>query len=369
MRLAAAWVRPYTLRLAQPLETARGRFTTRAGALLELRDTTGHCGLGESAPWPGFGTETVAESVAALERAASLLPEIDLEPGQWPGPLADCLRAAPAARAALDGALWDLAARRAGSPLAAMLAARYGAGTALARVAVNALLTAEAPAALREQAVRAREAGHLAAKIKLGSASLAQDLARVRAARDGLGPGLALRGDANGAWTARQAREALAALREFDLDYLEQPLPADDLDGLAALRAGSPVRIAADESVAGEDGVARLLAAGAADVLVLKPAVLGGPGRALEIAGRVRAADCDVVFTHTLESAVGVHHALHCAAAWADHRAVHGLATAGLFEQDLAEPPALRSGALLVPGAPGLGIEALPPAGGTGRAP
>ncbi len=356
MKLRAAWVRPYTLRLARPLETAQGLFATRPGVLLELQDTEGHHGFGESAPWPGFGTETLAESRAALERAALLLQDMDLEPGEWAAPLTDCLRRAPAARAALDGALWDLAAQRAGLPLAALLAARYGADAALAHIAVNALLTAEAPAALHEQAARARAAGYRAAKIKLGAASLARDLERVRSARDGLGPQVALRGDANGAWTARQAREALAALADFGFDYVEQPLPAQDVEGLAALRGSGPVRIAADESVAIEDGVARLLAAGAADVLVLKPAVLGGPGRALEVAGRARAAGCAVVVTHALESAVGARHALHCAAAWADRSAVHGLDTAGLFEQDLAGPPDGRRGVLEVPDGPGLGL-------------
>lgn len=356
MKLRTARVRPYTLRLARPLETARGLFATRAGALLELQDADGNTGFGEAAPWPGFGTETVAESLAALRRIEPLLHGIELEPDAWSGPLTALLRQAPAARAALDGALWDLAARQGDLPLAACLAGRHGAGTALARVPVNALLTADSPGGLREQAAQAREAGHLAAKLKLGVATLARDLERVRAAREGLGPGLALRCDANGAWNERQAGAALAALAEYQLDYLEQPLPAHDIDGLARLRKGAAVRIAADESVSIENGVARLLEAGAADVLVLKPAALGGPGRALEIAARARQAGCDVVFTHAFESAIGACHALHCAAAWADGSAVHGLATAGLFERDLAEPPACQRGALIVPHGPGLGI-------------
>lgn len=358
MKLRAARVRPYTLRFAQPLETARGAVATRAGVLLELQDAEGNTGFGEAAPWPGFGTETVGEALAALRRAESLLQGVDLEPGVWPDPLSIQLSRAPAARAALDGALWDLAARRAGLPLAACLLERHGAGagSALARVQVSALLTAGPPGALREQAAQAREAGHLAAKLKLGAASLAADLERVRAARDGLGPERALRGDANGGWTESQARQALAALAEFHLEYVEQPVAAHDIDGLARLRRGAAVRIAADESVSTEGGVARLLQAGAADVLVLKPAMLGGPGRALEIARRVRQAGCEVVFTHAFESAVGACHALHCAAAWGEIATVHGLATTGLFEADLAEPPAGHRGELIVPQGPGLGV-------------
>ena len=166
MKLRAARVRPYTLRLARPLQTARGVLATREGVLLELQDADGNTGVGEAAPWPGFGTETVAESRAALEGVEPLLRGAELEPGEWPDSLVARLERAPAARAALDGALWDLAARRADASLAAFLAGRHGAGvaTALARVPANALLTADAPAGTRAQATHARQAGHLAAR-------------------------------------------------------------------------------------------------------------------------------------------------------------------------------------------------------------
>ena len=100
----------------------------------------------------------------------------------------------------------------------------------------------------------------------------------------------------------------------------------------------------------------RLLAAGAADVVVLKPASLGGPGRALELASLARQAGMRVVFTHAFESAVGGRHVLHCAAAWGDAEGVHGLATAGLFETDVAEPPGCQDGNVAVPTGPGLGV-------------
>ena len=93
------------------------------------------------------------------------------------------------------------------------------------------------PEALRVEAQRAAAAGFRAAKIKLGAASLDEDLARARAARLGLGPGIRLRGDANGAWNESTAGEALAAVEQFDFDFVEQPLPADDVAGLARLAA------------------------------------------------------------------------------------------------------------------------------------
>ena len=358
MKVAAARATPVRLRFARPVRTAQGEFAARDIVLFELRDREGRAGYGEAAPWPGFGTEAVEEALAALRQAATLLGGVDLEPGEWTTALAGCLRDAPAGRTAVQGALWDLAARRAGRPLADQLAACQGPmqGPPLRRVPVSALLTAREPEALRAEAARAQAAGHRAAKLKLGAASLAEDVGRARAARDGLGADVALRGDANGAWTRVAARAALEALAEFRFDYVEQPLPAGDIEGLAALRGRVPVRLAADESVATGEGARRLLEAAAVDVVVLKPATLGGPAGALAIAARARQAGVEVVFSHAFESAVGARHALHCAAAWGDATAIHGLCTAGLFEADVAGPVECGSGIAEVAEEPGLGI-------------
>lgn len=326
--------------------------------ILAFGDEDGHNGYGEAAPWPGFGMESEAEALAALQDVARLLRGIEVDPGEWPHDVAKRLRDAPAARAAVQSAAWDLAARRAGQPLAAFLASGAGAacGAALSEVRVGALLVENSPEALRREAACARAEGYLAAKIKLGAGSLDEDCSRARAAREGLGPEISLRGDANGAWSESAARAALPALAEFDFDYIEQPVAPEDTAGLARLRGRFGVRIAADESVATEGGAVHLIESGAVDVLVLKPAMLGGPARALEIANRARQAGCDVVFSHAFESAVGAHHVLHCAAAWGDAHAIHGLRTEGLFVEDVAAPVACRRGLAAVPGTPGLGI-------------
>jgi len=358
VRLVAARPSLRRLRFARPLRTSRGEFGARGSVILALEDVDGRSGYGEAAPWPGFGTESEAEARSALEDVAGVLVGADLEPGDWPGAVAARLRDAPAARAALQGALWDLAARRAGQSLSAWLATRAGVarGAALREVRASALLVEDSLQALREEAARARAGGFGAAKIKLGAASLDEDRSRAGVAREGLGRDVKLRGDANAAWSEAEARAALEALAEFDFDYIEQPVAPGDIAALARLRGLTPIRIAADESVATEEGAMRLIDAGAADVLVLKPAMLGGPARALEIADRARLAGCDVVFSHAFESAVGARHVLSCAAAWGDAFAIHGLCTAGIFVDDVAEPVACRQGFATVSSGPGLGI-------------
>ncbi len=362
MRLVAARARLVRLRFTRPMRTARGEFDGRDCVLLELRDDDGVRGFGEAAPWPGFGTESAEQALTLLLAAEPLLPGMDVEPGTWPQALDAHLAAAPAARAAMQGALWDLAARRAGRPLADELAARLGErdragrGAVLRRVPTSVLLVSGEPGVLREEAARARESGHRAAKIKLGAATLDEDVARARAAREGLGPALRLRGDSNGAWTLSAARAALTALAPFDFDYVEQPLAADDFEGFAELHRDAPMRLAADESVATEAGALRLIDAAAVDVVVLKPGTLGGAARALGLAARAHRAGIEVVFSHAFESAVGARHALHCAAAWGDAAAMHGLCTEGLFAEDVAAPVACRGGSAAIGDAPGIGV-------------
>jgi o-succinylbenzoate synthase len=358
VKVAAVRVIPVRLRFAQPLRTAQGEFAERVSVVLEVRDAGGAAGYGEAAPWPGFGTESVDEAEASLRAVERLLPGASLQPGEWPAALENLLSGRSAARTALQGALLDLDARRAGRPLSAHLSVHAGStcGAPLSRVPVNALLTARDPEALFREAVLAREAGYRAVKIKLGGEAVANDLARLQAVRDGIGPSVRLRGDANGAWSVRDALAALEAFARFGLEYVEQPVAAHDIDGMAELRRHAAVQVAADESVASEHGMLRLLAAGAADVVVLKPAALGGAVRALELASLARQSGMRVVFTHAFESAIGARHALHCAAAWGDADGIHGLATAGLFEADVAEPPGCHSGSVAVPAGSGLGV-------------
>ncbi len=357
MKIAAALARPMRLQFARTMRTALGAFRDREIVLFELRDAEGLRGWGEASPWPGFGTESPADALASLQEVAGRLAGADIDPEEHSDSSAS-LRERPAARAAIEGAIQDLAARQEDRSLRDRLAARIetgAAGSPLSRVPVSALLAGESPQEIASEAALARDAGFRVAKLKLGAGSLEFDLARLRAARAVLGPDFVLRGDANGAWSAAEALVALAGCAELGLEYVEQPVAASDLRGLAYLRGRTPVQIAADESIATQAMALRLIDESLVDVVVLKPALLGGSSRALEIAARARRAGIGVVFTHAFESAVGARHALHCAAAWGDRERAHGLVTRGLFEQDVAAPVTADAGYAAIEHQPGLG--------------
>lgn len=363
MRIVRARVVPIALPLRAPLATAHGPLRERRGALLVLDGDDGRRGLGEATPVAGFGLEEAPRAREALAVLAAHV--LGAEPDARDALLDDAARlapGAPCARAALDTALHDLAAQQAGLPLAALLARSAGQPHARARVAACALLAGTTPAAAAGEARRAARAGFPCVKLKIGAAPPADDLARVAAVRAALGPDAGLRLDANGAWrSAGQALRALARLAVHAIELVEQPVPARDVAALAAVRAGSPIPVAADEAAADPAGLARVLAAGAADVVVLKPSALGGLRATLRAAARAREAGCAVFVTSLLDGAVARAAALACAAALPEPLLACGLATGTLLEADLGAGPALRAGALLVPPGPGLGV-ALDPA-------
>jgi o-succinylbenzoate synthase len=260
---------------------------------------------------------------------------------------------APAARAAVDVALFDLAARAQGIGVASMLARP---GRPRSRIDVNALVYDEKPERVAREASAAVAEGYRTVKIKVGALALELDEDRVAAVREVVGSEVKIRLDANGGWKEREAEEAIACLAPYRIELLEQPVEARDLSGLARLSAGSRIPIAADEALAGGQAIDEIFAREAASVVVLKPAALGGLRASQRIAARARAAGWGVVVTSALDSAVGLAAALQLAAALPGPHLAAGLATGALLDQDLATAPTPIDGALYVPNDSGIGV-------------
>jgi O-succinylbenzoate synthase len=170
------------------------------------------------------------------------------------------------------------------------------------------------------------------------------DLARVEAVRDAIGPGGKVRVDANGGWTTATAQRMLTALARFGLEYAEQPCAT--LAELAELRRQVDVPLAADESVRRAEDPMKVRAAGAADIVVLKVQPLGGVRAALEIA---EACGLPVVVSSAVDTSVGLAAGVALAAALPQLPYACGLATMSLLSGDVtADPLAAQEGELPV---------------------
>lgn len=207
------------------------------------------------------------------------------------------------------------------------------------RIPINCTVAAVGPERAREITARS---GCRTAKIKVADhpGSLNEDLARVEAVRDALGPDGAIRVDANGVWDLDSAVTAIRALDKAagGLEYVEQPCRT--IEELAAVRRQVDVRIAADESIRRAEDPLRVAVAGAADVAVIKCSPLGGVRRSLRVA---EAAGLPCVVSSALETSVGLAAQVALAGALPELDFACGLGTLSLLDGDVvAEAAALR---------------------------
>jgi O-succinylbenzoate synthase len=172
------------------------------------------------------------------------------------------------------------------------------------------------------------------AKVKVAdhSASLGEDMARLEAVRDALGPAGRIRIDANAVWDVDTAVHHIRELARAagGLEYVEQPCRT--IEELAAVRRKVDVRIAADESIRRADDPLKVAVAGAADVAVIKCTPLGGVRRAMRVA---EAAGLPVVVSSALETSVGLAAQLALAGALPELDFACGLGTLSLLDGDI----------------------------------
>lgn len=336
---------------------ARQRWTRRHGVILVLRDDDGRVGIGEASPLPGFSRETLEQ---CRDELAVFTP-------RWPGLGAITIEAAtaicaglssPAARFAVATALLDLLAQEAGVPMWRVLDHDAASDAPVAAIPCNGLVS-ELEHAL-EQVEQARTRGLETVKLKIGRPGrFAEELAVLQAIRKTHGDGIALRLDANQAWSAAEAGERLAALRAIAPEYVEEP--TDDWSGLIAL-GRPPVPLALDESLSGlgdalgpDRGISELVERAHLRALIIKPMLLGF-FEGLDWAARARARSIDAVVSHLFGGPVELAACIQLAAA-ARIDSPCGLAPhAGLSAWPSIESSWLAPDRVGVPRGPGLAI-------------
>lgn len=256
------------------------------------------------------------------------------------------------AKAAVDIALHDLAARRHGQTLHGFL----GSTTSVVRTDVTLSVgDAEALAA----AGRARVAdGFDVLKIKVGTDAVA-DVERVRRVREAIGPDPQLRLDANQGWSRRDAVNAIRALEDCNIELVEQPVEAADLDGMAWVTDRVSTPILADESVYGVRDLVNVIRHGAADMVNVKLAKCGGLAPARTLLELARAHGIRTIVGSMMESHVGVGAAAALVSAYPTS-AVNDLDAAWWLREAPVVGGIRYEGSLIhLPTTPGLGVTGL----------
>lgn len=315
--------------------------------LAEVRTRSGRTGMGFSYATRGGGP---AQFAHAVEVAPVLIGEDPSDIGRlwtrlvWAGTSVGRSGAATQAIAAIDTALWDLAARSAGLPLAKLLGAHHD---SLPVYNSSGGYLHASDETVRDAASASLERGIGGLKLKVGQPDGRRDIARVRALREHVGGGIPIMVDANQQWTRATATRMVRALEEFALTWIEEPLDAYDVAGHAALAASFDTPIATGEMLTSVRDYERFIDAGGVDILQPDAPRVGGVTPFLETMALARRAGVPIAPHFVME--VHVHlAAAYPQASWIEHFE--------WFEPLFHERLEIADGRVAVPTAPGLGL-------------
>jgi L-alanine-DL-glutamate epimerase-like enolase superfamily enzyme len=336
--------------LQEPLKWAGGIRESASGLLIEIGTDEGLVGIGE-APGP-----TLPAIKAIIDRELTqfivgedplriewLVHRLEEYSRNWSGIAAYAI-------AGIETALFDLKGKAVGVPVAELLG-----GVGRERVPVIGYLFIDEPEANARKAAAFVAAGHTELKLKVGR-SLSQDHDTLAAIRDAVGSDVKIRIDANMNWSVPAAIKWIRALEDFDLQFVEQPVPDFDLDGMALVRRSVSVPIAADESCTTVRSALQLLRAEACDVFVVYPSEAGGLTRASQIAALAGAAGKWCAIGSWAELGVATMANVHVAASSSNFTFASDTHYPLQLEDVLVDPVQIVDGRITVPREPGLGV-------------
>lgn len=355
VRCIEVWV--FRCPIENPVQTSFGVMNDRAAVFVRVTDRHGSQGWGEIwCNFPSVGAEHRArlvqsvlaplllgreltspfEGFADLTRATRVLA---LQSGEA-GPIAQCI-------AGIDIALWDLVARRAGIPLWRFLGGQSG--------RVNVYASGLNPTSPEVLASQCRSQGFRAFKLKVGF-GMARDIRNLRALRDALGKECVLMVDANQAWDFGTAIEMAERMHQFDLDWLEEPVPADTpWEIWRDISERSRIPLAAGENLRDSPSFDAAIKSGALSVIQPDIAKWGGVSGCLPVARRIVTAGLRYC-PHYLGGGIGLRASAHLLAAAGGDGALEMDVNPNPLREALLEPswrPA--SGTCIIDETPGLG--------------
>jgi len=322
---------PYILRLKKPFTTSKSTIIERKGFIIRIKNQYGLEGIGDSCPFPDFGSESFEEAESTIKKLKLNL-KIDFNNFQESlnSDLAD-FEKTPALRHGIEQAVLNLICKEKLTTINSLLKIKLK-----NEIEVNAAIGFNSVA---ESTMIAREfinQEFKTLKIKCGRDDFNEELECLKGIRNETGDEIKLRIDVNGKWNINQAIHNLKAMESLELEYAEQPV--SNLTEMKELKKNCQILIAADESVRTKDDAKKIINEKAADVLILKPMMIGGLLPTLEIIDLAQKNKVECVVTSSFESAIGRTNAV-IAASYTHNNMAHGLAVNNFFTNDLIEDP------------------------------
>ncbi|HUE34100.1 MAG TPA: enolase C-terminal domain-like protein [Mycobacterium sp.] len=345
---------PFTIPYSKPLRFASGEVHAAEHVLVRVHTDDGLVGVAEAPPRPFTYGETQAGIVAVIQQIFT--PQVvglTLLQREVVGARLARTVGNPAAKAAVDMAIWDALGRTLELPVSELL------GGFTDRMRVAHMLGFDEPATMVAEAERMQEIyGVGTFKIKVGRHPVALDTAVVRALREHFGDAVELYVDGNRGWTASESLRAMKEMADLDLLFAEELCPADDVLGRRWLVNQLDVPFIADESVPTPADVTREVLAGAATAISIKTARTGFTG-SQRVHHLAEGLGLEVVMGNQIDGQLGTACTVAFGAAYhlTSRRAGELSNFLDMSDDLLAEPLQIRDGVLCVQPGPGLGVE------------
>ena len=302
-------VYPVTLAYHEPFRIAPGASTESHNVVVKIVTDYGVIGWGEASPSERVTGETAETVIQTIDKIAPRLIGIcPLRIEQNVGLMDNVVAGNPSAKAAIDIALHDIFGKTVRKELYRLL------GGYRTEVLTDITLGVKSPKEMARDAVKAVKKGFKALKVKVG-VNPQEDIERIKLIREAVGENIQIRIDANQGWTPQQAIEVLNKIEKYNVQFAEQPVPAEDLKGLIEVKRNSPIPVMADESAHSPEDALRLIKAEAVDLINIKLMKSGGIHKAKKIAAIAEAAGIPCMIGCMGESEIGIAAGAHLAAA------------------------------------------------------
>lgn len=322
---------PYTLQYKKSFITSKNKITRRKGFIITLKDPDGIFGVGDAAPFPEFGSEKF-ETTERVLKNLKLKLKIDFNNiSQSINKNLSPFEKYPALRHGLEQSILNLICKQKGISLDKLLNKN-----SKRIINVNAVMGMLSPKKSVSEALRFIDEGYSTLKIKIGRDDFNKDLKVIVEIKKAVEDNIKIRVDVNGIWRLNEAKKYLKVLKDFQLEYIEQPVKR--IDNLIKLNKLKKVPIAADESCRNIKEAEELIKRNAVSILILKPMMLGGIVPTLKIIDKAEKKNIKCVVTSSFESAVGRTLAIFAASVLKGDNA-HGFGTAQYFVNDIIEDP------------------------------
>lgn len=328
--------------------------TAQRSAVVRLVAADGSVGLGNIDPSPGYSVETIEQSLLALrDRLAPRVVGLDAgNPHAVIRAMNATLEGYLDAKAAIEMAVIDMLSRRLGISVH-----QYLGGAVVSEVRFNAWIGIGSPDEAAAEARKWFDRGFRSAKVKVGG-GIRADRDRLGAVREAVGGEMQLRADANAGYGVEDAIALGKLLEPVNLQLLEQPVAADDLDGMARVRRGVGMPVMADESITDYRSLIDVIRADCADIVKLKVMKQGGFLQCRRMLETASAAGMRVVVGHGF--GLGINTVAEIMLAATSEAVLEGLECVGPLktaDDIVTEKLDLGRGRIDLPGGPGLGVQ------------